>query len=189
MPLPMVSSEAAKVRMTERMGPIHGVQPKAKAKPTRNAPIAMLLPCNPCRRLSAYSSLMGTRPVRCNPKMMMITPAILLNSRKCECSAWPRVLAKAPRARKTMEKPRINITEFSMTERIRRESCCFSSSTPAPEISDTYPGTSGRTQGERNEISPAKNAAIGKGNEDMRATLIVTILGFLDVWDPDKSQG
>jgi hypothetical protein len=39
----------------------------------------------------------------------------------------------------------------------------LSSSTPTPEISDTYPGTSGSTQGERNETTPAINAAIGVG--------------------------
>jgi hypothetical protein len=40
---------------------------------------------------------------------------------------------------------------------------------PVPEISETYPGTSGRTQGERNERIPAINAAIGKGKLCMLA--------------------
>jgi hypothetical protein len=38
---------------------------------------------------------------------------------------------------------------------------------PAPEIRDMYPGTSGNTQGERNEKRPAINAAIGKGKDDI----------------------
>jgi hypothetical protein len=118
--------------------------------------------------------------VRCNPKMMMMTPAILLMSARCLCNAWPTVVAAAPRARKTIEKPRMNIKEFRKTLRIRRESCSLSSSTLAPEISDTYPGTRGRTQGERNEINPARNAAIGRGSEDIGAALIVTIPGYLD---------
>ena len=109
--------------------------------------------------------------------MMMITPPILLNKARCLWNTWPTVLAAAPSAKKTMEKPRMNISEFNITERIRRESCSLSSSTLAPEMSDIYPGTSGRTQGERNEINPPRNAAIGKGNEEnMRAVLIVTIL-------------
>jgi hypothetical protein len=37
----------------------------------------------------------------------------------------------------------------------------------APEMRETYPGTSGSTQGERNETIPATNTAIGKGNEDI----------------------
>jgi hypothetical protein len=58
----------------------------------------------------------------------------------------------------------MNISEFSITELIFR---CVAglrtSSTEAPEIIDTYPGTSGNTQGERNEISPATKAAKVKG--------------------------
>ena len=50
-----------------------------------------------------------------------------------------------------------------MTRRISWPCGDFSSSTPAPEISDTYPGTSGSTQGERKEIKPAMNAAMGSG--------------------------
>jgi hypothetical protein len=30
-----------------------------------------------------------------------------------------------------------------------------------------YPGTSGKTQGERNEKRPATNAAMGKGKDDI----------------------
>jgi len=37
----------------------------------------------------------------------------------------------------------------------------------APEIREMYPGTSGNTQGERNETIPAAKTPIGKGNEDM----------------------
>ena len=50
-----------------------------------------------------------------------------------------------------------------MTRRISWACGDLSSSTPAPEIRDTYPGTSGSTQGERNEIKPAKKAAMGSG--------------------------
>src|SRR5713226_8775301 len=57
--------------------------------------------------------------------------------------------------------------EFSNSFRGTRASWDFSSSTPVPEINDTYPGTSGRTQGERKEISPAKKAAIGSGKLDI----------------------
>src|SRR5437879_8634912 len=67
---------------------------------------------------------------------------------------------------KTTLNPRMNPTEFSMTLRSSCVSCDFSSSTPAPEISETYPGTSGSTQGDRNEMSPATNAAIGSGRAD-----------------------
>src|SRR5713226_8851544 len=67
----------------------------------------------------------------------------------------------------TTLKPRMKPMEFSITLPRRRDSWVFSSSTPAPEISETYPGTSGRTQGERNETSPARNAAMGRGRVDI----------------------
>src|SRR5712692_10350737 len=63
----------------------------------------------------------------------------------------------------TMLKPRMKPMEFSITLRNNWDSCDFSSSTPTPEISDTYPGTSGNTQGDRNETRPARKAAIGSG--------------------------
>jgi hypothetical protein len=46
----------------------------------------------------------------------------------------------------------------------------FSSSKPTPEIIERYPGTNGRTQGDRNEVRPAKKARIieGDGMVDMR---------------------
>jgi hypothetical protein len=36
-----------------------------------------------------------------------------------------------------------------------------------PEISETYPGTSGSTHGDRNDSSPAIKAASGKGVADI----------------------
>src|SRR6266849_4334814 len=63
----------------------------------------------------------------------------------------------------TTLKPKMKAAEFSMSFRSTRASWDFNSSTPVPEINDTYPGTSGRTHGERKEISPAKNAAMGSG--------------------------
>src|SRR5215475_3515936 len=66
-----------------------------------------------------------------------------------------------------MLKPIMNAAEFSITLRSNWLLFDFSSSTPAPEISDTYPGTRGKTHGERKEINPATKAAIGKGRLDI----------------------
>ena len=57
----------------------------------------------------------------------------------------------------------MNAAELSISLRKRWDSLDFNSSMPAPEISETYPGTSGSTQGERKEIKPATKAASGKG--------------------------
>src|SRR5258708_38733291 len=99
--------------------------------------------------------------------MTITTPAILLRIPKYSWVSCPTSVATAPRLMNTVLKPRINMTEWPITVLVRRFSGFFSSSTLAPEIRDTYPGTSGRTQGERNETNPARNAAIGRGNEDM----------------------
>ena len=53
--------------------------------------------------------------------------------------------------------------EFTITRRMSCACGAFSSSKPAPEINERYPGTRGNTHGDRNEMSPAKNAAIGSG--------------------------
>src|SRR5580692_10561025 len=64
---------------------------------------------------------------------------------------------------KTMLKPMMKAAELSITLRKSCPSFIFSCSTPTPEIKETYPGTSGRTQGDRKEINPATKAASGKG--------------------------
>ena len=69
----------------------------------------------------------------------------------------------APSVINTMLKPMMKAAELSISLRRRWPSLDFSSSMPAPEISETYPGTSGSTQGERKEISPATKAASGSG--------------------------
>jgi hypothetical protein len=50
-------------------------------------------------------------------------------------------------------------------------SLSFSSSTLAPEIREMYPGTRGSTHGDKNETIPARNTAIGRGNEDINLSL------------------
>src|SRR5215475_530359 len=72
-----------------------------------------------------------------------------------------------------MLNPRMKAAEFSMTLRRSWLSLDFSSSTPAPEIRDTYPGTKGRTQGERKEMMPAIKAARGSGKVDIEIILPV----------------
>src|SRR5690242_4101629 len=63
----------------------------------------------------------------------------------------------------TILKPRTKVSECSITVRnIRRCGVC-NSSTLAPDISETYPGTKGSTHGDKNERSPAKKAARGRG--------------------------
>src|SRR5438270_8307541 len=77
------------------------------------------------------------------------------------------LVAAAPSITNTRVKPRININECNSTVFNSLRSLVCSSSTLAPEIRETYPGTSGSTHGDKNETIPARNAVIGKGNEDI----------------------
>src|SRR5208282_1397950 len=94
---------------------------------------------------------------------MMTTPAMRASSDLYCASTWPTSVEIAPNVMKTMLKPTMKAAELSITLRKSCPSCSFSCSTPTPEIRETYPGTSGSTQGDRNEISPATKAASGNG--------------------------
>src|ERR1019366_9327047 len=83
----------------------------------------------------------------------------------------PMPVATAPSAINTTLNPRMNITEFSSTERLSLRLADCNWSTLVPEISETYPGTSGKMQGERKDKSPARNTAIGSGRLDIRLYL------------------
>src|SRR5271169_4736655 len=95
----------------------------------------------------------------------MMTPPATRASNDLYCdSTCPSSVEIAPRVMNTRLKPMMKATEFSITLRKSSPSFIFNCSTPTPEIRDTYPGTSGSTQGDRNEISPAAKTAGSDGN-------------------------
>src|SRR5260370_11133242 len=108
--------------------------------------------------IPARTGIFPSTPIKWRPKRTMMAPAngarrLLFCRRNC-----PTALADAPNATNTTEKPITNANE----DAIRlprgfspRRNC----STPIPESIEMYPGTRGNTHGERNEISPATNAA------------------------------
>src|SRR6267154_6089388 len=106
-------------------------------------------------------------PVRCRPKMMMTAPATQVRYFLYSRISCPTLVAAAPSITNTRVKPRINMSECNSTVFNNLRSLFCSSSTLAPEIRETYPGTSGSTHGDKNETIPARNAVIGKGNEDI----------------------
>jgi hypothetical protein len=63
---------------------------------------------------------------------------------------------------KIVENPTMNAIVFGIVFAIvfdmPRE--CLSSSKDTPVINDTYAGTRGKTHGERNDITPPKNASV-----------------------------
>src|ERR1700675_3904451 len=94
---------------------------------------------------------------------MMTTPAIRASSDLYCARTCPTSVEIAPSVMKTMLKPMMNAAELSITLRKSSPSFIFNCSTPTPEIRDTYPGTSGSTQGDKNEINPATKTASRDG--------------------------
>ena len=87
----------------------------------------------------------------------MTAPATGPISALCCSRNWPTALAEAPKLMKTTENPETNASEEA-NRLLRAGWPVRSCSTPMPESMETYPGTSGSTQGDRNEIIPATNA-------------------------------
>src|SRR5271167_1017582 len=108
--------------------------------------------------IPARTGIFPSTPIKWRPKRTIIAPANGARRLLCCRRNCPTALADAPKATNTTEKPITNANE----DAIRlprgfspRRNC----STPIPESIEMYPGTRGSTHGERNEISPATNAA------------------------------
>jgi hypothetical protein len=86
---------------------------------------------------------------------MITMPPIILTHGLLVIAA-PTSPAVVPSIRKMTDKPALNASELMMTAR-RLVVPSFKPSMLTPEISEIYPGTSGNTQGERNESMPAAN--------------------------------
>src|SRR5229473_5560405 len=75
--------------------------------------------------------------------------------------AWPSVVALAPRITKIVANPKTkHALRASARTRTISSLDVVDSGIDWPAIYDTYPGTSGRTQGDRNEMIPAANTAV-----------------------------
>jgi hypothetical protein len=104
------------------------------------------------------------RPILNSPKKMIINPAILVRKEIFVDSNAPTHVAEAPRRINTPEKPAIKNIELRTTESF----FLFNSAEPlllsfiscreTPDINETYPGTRGRTHGDKNDKIPAANA-------------------------------
>src|SRR5713226_8413303 len=94
--------------------------------------------------------------------------------RKC-----PTALAEAPKEMNTTEKPATKAREEANRPELGT-SPLRSCSMPMPESMEMYPGTSGKTQGERNETSPARKAAA-------RGTSFILIQSLAATWMRDET--
>ena len=93
-------------------------------------------------------------PIMWSEKIIIITPANVLNSKEFWSNNWPKKVEAAPKIIKTIEKPTVNkiigikfIFFFSIN-----------SLSELPETYEIYPGIKGNTQGDKKLISPALKA-------------------------------
>ena len=94
----------------------------------------------------------------------MISPPIFDKSDIFDERNAPSQVADAPRRIKTIENPAtkkielINMIRFGLPRKEGRPLFSFNSANETPDIKEIYPGTNGKTQGERKENKPAANA-------------------------------
>ena len=95
---------------------------------------------------------------------MITSPASRVKTDILDARRFPNQVAEAPRRIKTSENPTIKkielfrILRFSLLGKAAEPPCALISVNDTPDIKEIYPGTSGRTQGDKKEIRPAANA-------------------------------
>ena len=107
MPLPIFSSNAAKVIIDPRIGPIQGVQPKPKATPTTRGKNKLLLYWLVKILISLFIKLKLIIPINWREKVISTIPAIILKIFELNKKNWPINVAVEPKAIKTEEKPKV----------------------------------------------------------------------------------
>ena len=107
MPLPMLSSNAANVKIDPRIGPMQGVQPKPKAAPTSNGNVMLLLYWSVKILMSLFIKLKLRMPIKLSEKNIIITPAMILKILELVKKNFPINEAVEPNVMKTKEKPKV----------------------------------------------------------------------------------
>ena len=101
------SSIAAKVKIEPRIGPMQGVQPKAKATPTRNGKVKLWLYWLGKILISLFINFKSIIPSNWSEKNIIIIPAIILKIFELVKKIFPINDADKPRVMKIKEKPKV----------------------------------------------------------------------------------
>ena len=104
-----VSSIDASAKIEPSIGPIHGVQPKPKARPIMYGN-NILFDFFASNLLSVFNIGILINPNNCNEKIIIIIPATILKVSEFFNKVWPKNDADAPNKIKTVEKPKQNKT-------------------------------------------------------------------------------
>ena len=90
------------------------------------------------------------------PNIIITIPPMILNISKYSYNKPLRKLAEAPRSIKIVENPKTKLTAYLKIFILIGVSLSKTLSSEVPAIKQRYPGTMGKTQGERKLKSPAK---------------------------------
>lgn len=167
-PCPTVAVVVASVRMDPRIGPTHGVQPKANVAPKIvelsglpgfNAFIFPIL-------FSTFRNGSRRTPIMKSPKNITKIPPI----RESQIRYWTRAEPTSPKRLPSSIKIKLNpiINKRPLKNIFCRADFNFSGSCKScaetPLINPKYPGTRGSVQGARKVRMPAINAGIMRDN-------------------------
>ena len=130
-PLPIFSSNAAKVIIDPRIGPMQGVQPNPKAAPTINGKVKLLLYFSVKNLISLFIKLKLKIPIIWRERKIIIIPAKILKILEFVKKNFPTKDAVDPKAIKTKEKPKVKKTVLKI---IKFLSFFFILSRDVPEI-------------------------------------------------------
>ena len=134
---------------------MHGVQPKAKAAPTRKGKVKLLLYLSVKNLVSLFMNFKLIIPISCNEKNIIIIPEIIRKILELLKKNFPRKETVEPKAINTKEKPSVKKTVLMIIKLFFFSS---SFSKVVPEIYEMYPGINGSTHGDKKLIRPAKKA-------------------------------
>jgi len=163
-PCPTVVDAAASVKIDPKIGPTHGVQPKANVAPKMRELVglpgfnAFILPIF----FSTFKNGSRRAPIMKNPKSITKMPPI----RESQILYWARAEPPRPKRLPSSMKIRLKpITNKSPFKKIfLRADFDFSGSckscTETPLMNPKYPGTKGSVQGARKVRIPAINAGM-----------------------------
>jgi hypothetical protein len=127
---------AANPMMPPRIGPIHGVQPAANARPSVNEPSIPRGFSLEKKRVSLYNVEIFNRPINWRPNAMMIKPPAILIQRLLRIDA-PTRPAVVPNVRKIIERPALKASEFRTTGPVaERVPPSFKRSILTPDINE-----------------------------------------------------
>ena len=110
--LPIFSSNVANIKIDPRIGPMQGVQPKAKAAPTTNGNAKLLLYSSVKILISLFIKPKFIIPISWRENNIIMVPAMILKIFEFDKKILPTKEADEPSAIKTNEKPKVKKTDL-----------------------------------------------------------------------------